>query len=154
VKLREEFGREHRRWSASTLYQNFERMVVYVLTALIAVVVATATWRLVLSVMALVSTERVDPSQYEVFQGVFGAIFTVLIALEFRHSMWVTLHSDRSLVQVRSVILIALLALVRKFIILDIRTVSPSAIGSIAAAVVSLGVVYWLIRQDSGEPEE
>jgi uncharacterized membrane protein (DUF373 family) len=154
VKLREEFGREYRRWSASTLYQNFERLVVYVLTGLIAVVVATATWRLVLTVIELVSADRVDPSQYEVFQGVFGAIFTVLIALEFRHSMWVTLHSDRSVVQVRSVVLIALLALVRKFIILDIKTVSSSTIGSIAAAVVSLGVVYWLIRQDAREPDE
>ena len=112
MKLREEFGREQRRWSASTLYQNFERVVVYLLTGLIAVVVATATWRLVLTVMALVSADRMDPSQYEVFQGVFGAMFTVLIALEFRHSMWVTLHSDRSVVQVRSVVLIALLALV------------------------------------------
>ncbi len=154
MKLREEFGREYRRWSASTLYQNFERLVVYVLTGLIAVVVATATWRLVLTVIELVSADRVDPSQYEVFQGVFGAIFTVLIALEFRHSMWVTLHSDRSVVQVRSVVLIALLALVRKFIILDIKTVSSSTIGSIAAAVVSLGVVYWLIRQDAREPDE
>lgn len=154
MKLREEFGREQRRWSASTLYQNFERVVVYLLTGLIAVVVATATWRLVLTVMALVSADRMDPSQYEVFQGVFGAMFTVLIALEFRHSMWVTLHSDRSVVQVRSVVLIALLALVRKFIILDIKTVSSAVIGSIAAAVVSLGVVYWLIRQDSDEPDE
>jgi uncharacterized membrane protein (DUF373 family) len=152
MNLKHEFTREYGRWSASTVYQNFERLIVYVLTGVIAVVVAMATWRLVLTVIVLVMTDNVDPGQYEVFQGVFGAIFTVLIALEFRHSMWVTLHSEKSLVQVRSVVLIALLALVRKFIILDVKTGSPLMIGAIAASVVSLGLVYWLIRvEDSGE---
>jgi hypothetical protein len=35
---------------------------------------------------------------------------------------------------VRSVILIALLALVRKFIIIDVKTVQPAMIGALAAA--------------------
>ena len=135
-------------WSASQIYRAFERLIVYVLTGLIAVVVAIATWRLVLTVIALVLSDRVDPAQYEVFQTVFGAIFTLLIALEFRHSIWITLHSDKSIVQVKSVVLIALLALVRKFIIVDIKTVSPAMIASIAAAAVSLGVIYSLIRKD------
>jgi uncharacterized membrane protein (DUF373 family) len=153
MKLRDQFSREYQRWSASTLYQNFERLVVYVLTGLIAIVVAVATWHLVLTVIALVLSDRVDPSQYEVFQSVFGAIFTVLIALEFRHSMWVTLHSEKSLVQAQSVVLIALLALVRKFIILDLKTVTPAMIGAIAAAGVSLGLTYWLIRE-KGSPAD
>jgi len=154
MKLRDQFSREYQRWSASTLYQNFERLVVYVLTGLIAIVVAVATWRLVLTVIALVLSDRVDPGRYEVFQSVFGAIFTVLIALEFRHSMWVTLHSEKSLVQAQSVVLIALLALVRKFIILDLKTVTPAMIGAIAAATVSLGLTYWLIREKDSPADD
>jgi hypothetical protein len=44
------------------------------------------------------------------------------------------------------------LALVRKFIILDIKAVSPAMVGAIAAGAVSLGLVYWLIRD--GRPDE
>jgi uncharacterized membrane protein (DUF373 family) len=146
MDFREEFRRERERWSLSTFYQNFERVIVYILTALIAIIVATATWRLAIVILSLVMADLVDPSQNEIFQAVFGAMFTVLIALEFRHSMFVTIHSHQSIVQVRSVILIALLALVRKFIILDVKTASPAMVGSIAAATLSLGVVYWLMR--------
>lgn len=150
-ELSHPFMRAFGRWSAATIYQAFERVIIYVLTGLIAVVVAMATWRLVLTVIGLVLSDRVDPGQYEVFQSVFGAIFTLLIALEFRHSIWVTLHSEKSLVQVQSVVLIALLALVRKFIILDLKMESPPMIAAIAAAAVSLGIVYWLIRKHASD---
>jgi uncharacterized membrane protein (DUF373 family) len=147
MNLREELRSEHERWSASTFYQKFERAVVYVLTALMAVVIATSTWRLALTILTLVVSDVVNPADYEVFQTVFGAVFTVLIALEFKHSLLVTLHSRASVVQVRSVVLIALLALVRKFIIIDIKVLQPTMIIAIAAATLSLGLVYWLIRE-------
>lgn len=146
MSLRDELSEEHIRWAASSFYKKFERVVVYVLTALIAIVVALSTWRLALTVLDLARSDMVDPSNYEVFQAVFGAVFTVLIALEFKNSLLVTLHTNESVVQVRSVVLIALLALVRKFIIIDVHTVSPSMIAAIAIATLSLGVVYRLVR--------
>jgi uncharacterized membrane protein (DUF373 family) len=152
MRLRDELSLEHQRWSASNFYRKFERAVVYVLTALIAIVIALATWRLALAILALVISDMVDPTNYAVFQAVFGAVFTVFIALEFKNSLLVTLHSRESVVQVRSVVLIALIALVRKFIIIDINTTSPAMIGAIAVATLSLGVVYWLVRdQNRGE---
>ena len=146
MKLRDELNQEHERWSASSFYKKFERAVVYVLTALIAMVIALATWRLALTVVALVTTDRVNPADYEIFQTVFGAVFTVLIALEFKNSLLVTLRARDSVVQVRSVVLIALLALVRKFIIIDINVVSPAMIAAIAGATLSLGLIYRLVR--------
>jgi hypothetical protein len=53
-------------------------------------------------------------------------VLTVLIALEFKHTLLVVKHHHRAIVQVRAVVLIALLALVRKFIILDLYQTSPS----------------------------
>jgi uncharacterized membrane protein (DUF373 family) len=146
MKLREELSRERQRWSASTFYARFERIVVYVLTALIALVIAMATWELALTVLALITSNQLNPANFEVFQAVFGAVFTVLIALEFKNSLLVTLHARESIVQVRSVVLIALLALVRKFIIIDVNTVGATMLASIAAATVSLGLVYRLVR--------
>ena len=118
----------------------------YVLTALIAMVIALATWHLALTVFALVTADMVNPADYVIFQTVFGAVFTVLIALEFKNSLLVTLRARDSVVQVRSVVLIALLALVRKFIIIDINVVSPAMIAAIAGATLSLGLIYRLVR--------
>ena len=75
----------------------------------------------------MATTNLIDPSDYAIFQAVFGMIFTVLIALEFKHSLLVVLHNPASIVQLRSVILIALLA---------------------------LGLVYWLVRDQERRAEE
>ena len=73
-------------------------------------------------------------------------ILTVLIALEFNHSILSVLERKQSIVQVRTVVLIALLALVRKFIILDISQAEPLTIIGLAAAILALGSVHWLVR--------
>jgi uncharacterized membrane protein (DUF373 family) len=49
-------------------------------------------------------------------------------------------------VQVRTVILLALLAIVRKLIILDLATTDSMQLFALAAAILALGVVYWLVR--------
>jgi uncharacterized membrane protein (DUF373 family) len=44
------------------------------------------------------------------------------------------------------VILIAMLAIVRKLIILDVATTNAAQLFGLAAAILSLGGVYWLVR--------
>src|SRR6202021_3073285 len=85
-----------------------------------------------------------DPPDYGVFQAVFGMIFTVIIALEFKRSLLVVAERRDSVVQVRSVILIALLAVVRKLIILDLSSTDAFHLLALAAAILALGAVYWL----------
>jgi uncharacterized membrane protein (DUF373 family) len=72
-------------------------------------------------------------------------VLTVLIALEFKHTLLVVKHHRRAIVEVRAVVLIALLALVRRFIILDLYQASPGIIASLAGAIVALGAVFWLV---------
>ena len=146
MNLREELRDSKTRWGTLNLYEKFEQIVLIVLTALISLLVAKATWHLVLTILALVTSNLVNPADYQVFQTVFGMIFTVLIALEFKHSLLVVFHDRRSIVQVKSVILIAMLALVRKFIIVDVHTMTPAIIAALAGAILALGLVYWLVR--------
>ncbi len=44
-------------------------------------------------------------------------------------------------------VLIALLALARKFIILDIHEITPGYLPGLAAITLALGVTYWLMRE-------
>ena len=140
-------------WIPLTLYQKFEHGVVLILTALIMVVVVAALWNLAVKILvSMVLTRTWDPTDYSIFQAVFGMIFTVIIALEFKRSLLVIAERKEGIVQVRTVILIALLAIVRKLIILDLSSTEAVQLFALAAAILALGGVYWLIRdQDRRE---
>jgi len=115
MPLKEEIAAGRQSWGLLSFYQKFEHAVILVLTALIAVVVALAVWNLVLKVFfSIMSSGGFDPTDYADFQALFGMIFTVIIALEFKRSLLVVAERQHSVVQVRTVVLIALLAIVRK----------------------------------------
>jgi uncharacterized membrane protein (DUF373 family) len=77
----------------------------------------------------------------------------VLIALEFKHSILRVVAAGESIIQVRTVLLIALLALSRKLIILDMTQFSATTLLALAALLLALGVTYWLVRdRDTAEP--
>ena len=98
----------------------------------------------------------VDPAEPAVFQAIFGMIVTVLIALEFNHTLLGVLERRHSIVQVRTVVLIALLAIARKFLILDLKEAEHTTLLGLAGAALALalGGVYWLVgdrdRRDAG----
>jgi uncharacterized membrane protein (DUF373 family) len=81
-----------------------------------------------------------------VFQALFGAIMTLLIAMEFKHSIIRAALREDNVIQVKTVILISLLALSRKFIILDPAEMGAATIAALAGVTLVLGVVYWLLR--------
>ena len=143
------------KWQTLSIYERFEQTVVSLLTLVIAVIVALAAWQLVLYTLKLIGSHVVNPADPQVFQGIFGMVLTVLIALEFKHTLLVVKHHRRAIVQVRAVVLIALLALVRRFIILDLYQTSPNVIAALAGAALALGVVFWLVgshdQQEDGD---
>lgn len=145
LTLASEFRDLRSKWQTLSIYERFEQTVVSVLTLVIAVIVAIAAWQLVLYTLKLIRSHVVNPADPQVFQGIFGMVLTVLIALEFKHTLLVVKHHRRAIVQVRAVVLIALLALVRRFIILDLYQTSPSVIEALAGAALALGVVFWLV---------
>lgn len=135
------------RWLLMSYYQRFEHIVAFVLSGIIAIVIVVALLQLVLRVVPLLAMGSLDPLDHDVFQALFGMIMTVLIAMEFKHSIIrVALRRD-SFVQVKTVVLIALIALSRKFVILDSGATSPSTIAALAGAILALGLVYWLLRE-------
>ncbi len=105
-----------------------------------------AIWNLALKILLSIWASNFDPTDYAVFQAVFGMIFTVIIALEFKRSLLVLAERHSSVVQVRAVVLIALLAVVRKLIILDLGSTEALQLLALAAALLALGAVYWLVR--------
>lgn len=146
-RARTTLGVEARRlWQVMTIYERFEQLVALVLSGLIAVVIIVALVELVRVVTHMLATETLDVLEPETFQLVFGMIMTVLIALEFKHSIVKVALRNESIIQVKTVILIALIALARKFVVLE-EQASPAKVAAMAGALLALGLVYWLVRE-------
>src|SRR5688572_32070246 len=137
--------RDH--WPLMTVYERFEQIVAIVLSLVISLVISLALVQLVIRIVPLLLIGAIDPLQHEVFQTLFGMIMTLLIAMEFKHSIVRVALRRSSIIQVKTVVLIALIALGRKFVILDSSTTAASTIAALAGATLVLGVVYWLLRE-------
>jgi uncharacterized membrane protein (DUF373 family) len=134
-------------WAVLTYYQRFESLVALVLTLLIGLIILVALYRLTVSVLAGLLFGMLDPLDDRVFQTVFGEIMTLLIALEFNHTLQYVVTREQSIIQTKVVLLIALLALARKFIILDTHDITAGLLLGLAAVTLALSVSYWLLRE-------
>ena len=134
-------------WQLLSYYQRFESVVALILTLIVGLIIVVALFRLTLAVVSGVLLGALDPLSHEVFQTVFGEIMTLLIALEFNHTLQYVVTRQQSIIQTSVVLLIALLAVARKFIILDLQTVTEGQLFGLAAATLALGATYWLLRE-------
>ncbi|MFM0037561.1 phosphate-starvation-inducible PsiE family protein [Paraburkholderia strydomiana] len=144
--LRRDFDALRLEWAVLTFYERFEQLVAHVLSVVISVIILVSLWQLIHAVTALLVSDALNPLDHAVFQTVFGMVMTLLIAMEFKHSITRVMARRDHIVQVKTVVLVALLAIARKFIILDPAS-APAEIAALAFALVALGSVYWLMRQ-------
>jgi len=113
----------------------------------IGLIILVALLRLTLSVIGGLLWGALDPLDQTVFQSVFGRILTLQIALEFNHTLQYVVTREQSIIQIKVVLLIALLALARKFIVLDLHEVAAGELLGLAATTLALGSVYRLMRE-------
>ena len=135
------------RWPALTLYHRFESTVALMLTLIISMVILVALYRLLVGVLTGLVFGALDPLEHTVFQVVFGEIMTLLIALEFNHTLQHVVNRAQIIIQTKVVLLIALLAATRKVILLDLKEMEVGATLGLAAIILVLGITYWLVRE-------
>lgn len=142
------FPETYRQWPHMTRYGRFEQgvVLVLVLSFVISIVVVIALIELIGKVARMLIAGALDPLDHAVFQTVFGAIMTLLIAMEFKHSIVGVLERRESIIHVKTVMLIAIMALARKFIIIDPTAQPPAMLLALAGVILALGAVYWLMR--------
>lgn len=133
-------------WAGLSYYQRFEGLVALVLTVVIGFIILVALYRLTVSVVVGLLFGVLDPLDHSVFQTVFGEILTLLIALEFNHTLQYVVKREQSIIQTKTVLLIALLAVARKFIIFDLNDVNAGQLLGLAAITLAVALAYWLMR--------
>jgi uncharacterized membrane protein (DUF373 family) len=80
-----------------------------------------------------------------VLQDTFGSVLIVLILLEFNHSVQVAIKHRTGAVQVRLVVLIAILVIVRKLMLLDYAAAEVRTLLGFAGLLLALGALYWVV---------
>ncbi len=135
------------KWITLNFYERFEYTVGLVASIIVSVIIVVALIRLLKNVTVLLVFQMADPLDYKVFQTIFGMLLTLLIALEFRNSITAFLENKSLLTQVRIIVLIGLIALARKFIVVDIKETEAATLFALATMTLSLGIIYWLIAK-------
>jgi uncharacterized membrane protein (DUF373 family) len=110
MSIKDEMQAARAEFRLLSLYQRFEHVVIALLTAQIAIVVVVAIWN------------RRRFRSFRLF-GIPGRLWhdlQVIIALEFKKSLLVVADRRDSVVQIQAVVMIALLAVCRKILILDL----------------------------------
>lgn len=125
-------------------YVHFERLIAWILLFGMAVVTIWATFAFFQLIFnSILSAD--STWDYGVFQSLFDGVLSAIIALELAHTVHQIVLGRGGLTQVRTVILIGILAVVRKLILFDMEAASAGFLAAIAAAVLALGVSYTLI---------
>jgi uncharacterized membrane protein (DUF373 family) len=133
-------------WGTYGPYERFERVSLRFIQFLLALITVYAIALVCMTLFHDVTLGAgfMDKS---VLQDTFGSILTILILLEFNHSVQVAISQRTGAVQVRIVVLIALLVVARKLMLLDYATVGIQTLLGFAALLVALATAYWLITR-------
>ena len=131
-------------WKDFTSHERFEQVVSRVIMLFIEVVIV---YSLVLVGIELVKDFILSPDFVgaELLQDVFGSLLTILILLEFNHSIATSLGNRSGILQTRVVVLIAILVVARKIILLDFKTATLENFAGVAGLALALGALYWLL---------
>ncbi len=141
-------------WSKLSQYRRFERLVSLVLTLAIGLLVLVAIFYLLSNVFQLLFVESGDPFNFRLFQAVFDMVLTILIAMEFNNSIVRTMEEEGRLggfIHVEVVVLIAIMAVVRKFMVMDVESLDPQHLIGLGGAILALGGTYWLLKKAGGD---
>lgn len=123
----------------------FERCVVVALLAVMMVAIVAATIRL----GCILAHELYKPPRLllEVQQvsEIFGFVFMVLIGLELLET--VKTYLSRAEFHVEVVFLVAMIAVARKVILLDVKELDATALLGIAAVILSLACGFFFLKK-------
>jgi uncharacterized membrane protein (DUF373 family) len=131
-------------YHAIAKYELFERVALRAVQVLLGLMTVYAIVLVVIGVATDV-TLGTGFMEKAVLQDTFGSILTILILLEFNHSVQVAVSHRSGALQVRIIVLITVLVIARKLMLLDYATVSIETMLGYSALLLALGALYWLI---------
>lgn len=133
------------------LLKKFEKLLVKVLMLLMALVLGLATVDLGWVVLQDIITPPVFVLEVSELLDIFGLFMLVLIGIELLETIMKT-YLTQGMPHYEVVLSVALIAIARKVIILDLKQVGSSSLLGIAAIILALSTGYYLMRRSHANP--
>jgi uncharacterized membrane protein (DUF373 family) len=127
------------------LLKKFERIIVSTLLVMMAVTILLATVELAWLIIKDVITPPIILLEVNELLDIFGLFLLVLLGIELISTLKTYLIEKA--VHVEVVFAVALIAIGRKVIILDIKEISSLSLLGIAAIIIALSVGYFLVKR-------
>jgi uncharacterized membrane protein (DUF373 family) len=127
------------------MIKKFEKMIIVSLIVMMVLVVLISTIELAI----LIIKDIIQPPRFwlgieQLFE-IFGFFLMLLIGVELLET--IKAYLSESVVHSEIVLEVALIAISRKVITLEVKTYEPLTLLGIAALIVSIGLAYFFIRK-------
>lgn len=126
------------------LAHGFEFCVIVTLFGAIAAIVIVALIRLGTGLYNVATVPGLLMEIHSV-QRLFGMVMTVLIAMEIGNSIMRHVREHEVIIQVQEIILISMMAVVRKIMLVDLSQDDPVTVVWLGVATFVLAGAYWLM---------
>lgn len=126
--------------------KSFEKIIIRVLVILMAFVLLLSTIELAWVIIKDIITPPVLLLEIDELLEIFGLFMLVLIGIELLETIAKTYMAE-SVDHAQIVMAVAIIAIARKVIILDVKDLSGLALVGIAAIILALSIGYYLIKK-------
>ncbi len=128
-----------------TFIRRFELLIVILLILLMMIVVALSLAELVILLASDLLQGAPNILRNHDMLNLLGYFMMVLIALELLET--IKNYLTENAIHVEVVLLVAMIAVARKVIILDMKELQPLTLFGIATVILSLSASYWLMKK-------
>jgi uncharacterized membrane protein (DUF373 family) len=128
-----------------TFIKRFERWIVTALTVMMGLTILLATIELAWLIIKDVITPPIILLEINELLDIFGLFLLVLLGIELISTLKTYLTENE--VHVEVVFAVALIAIGRKVIILDVKELSSLSLIGIASIILSLSIGYFLVKR-------
>jgi uncharacterized membrane protein (DUF373 family) len=132
------------KWPKLASYGQFERIALGSVLVMLAVITVYAIVFVAIKLLADLALGEAFLDK-AALQDTFGLILTIVILLEFNHSIYVALTERSGAIQARIVVLIAILVIARKLMLRDFEALDYQTLLGFGGLLLALGGLYWLI---------
>lgn len=128
-----------------SVVNKFERGIIYLLVALMLVVVLLSAIELAWIIAKDIITPPVLLLEIAELLEIFGLFLLVLIGIELLEM--IKIYIEEKVVHVEVVFMVAIIAIARKVVILDVKNLSGLTLVGIAAVIFALSAGYFLVKR-------
>jgi len=128
--------------------KRFERIIAFILIGMMSVIIILSVLELGWTIAKDIIDNFKGPLNFMVLDNllaIFGLFLLILIGVELLETMKIYLRDDT--VHIEVIILVAIIAIARKAVVLDLEKVDAITIMSLGVLVIALATGYFIIKK-------